>query len=285
MNTPAPAVAPTTDHSVALSRIFRASREQLWRAWTDPAQIARWFGMSEDYRTQAAIELVVGGAMRISMVSAVTGTRCGMSGTVLAIEPTRKLVYTWLNSEGGAPAGRPTRVTAEFRDHPQGCELVLVHEQFTGTAERDGHLAGWNAITDRLRQHLAAAAGDGQKPVRSMASWFDIPVLDLARACAFYRAVLGVEIAASSLPGEAVAVLPHANGSIGGLLVTVQDNTPSERGGVLLYLNCEGRLDEAIAAAGSLGGSVIRPRHALGPHGFRAIIRDSEGNRLALHSH
>jgi predicted enzyme related to lactoylglutathione lyase len=52
----------------------------------------------------------------------------------------------------------------------------------------------------------------------------------------------------------------------------------------MVYLNCNGRLDEAIAAAAVNGGTVTQPKHQIGPFGFRAIILDSEGNRVALHS-
>jgi predicted enzyme related to lactoylglutathione lyase len=52
----------------------------------------------------------------------------------------------------------------------------------------------------------------------------------------------------------------------------------------LIYLNCEGRLDVAIAAVGLNGGKVIQYKHQIGEHGFRAIVLDTEGNRIALHS-
>ena len=52
----------------------------------------------------------------------------------------------------------------------------------------------------------------------------------------------------------------------------------------MIYLNANGRLDEAIAAVLPNGGKVLKPRHAIGPYGSRAIILDSEGNRIALHS-
>jgi hypothetical protein len=52
----------------------------------------------------------------------------------------------------------------------------------------------------------------------------------------------------------------------------------------LIYLNCDGRLDAAIAAVEANGGKVLKPKHPIGPYGFRAVILDSEGNRLALHS-
>ena len=52
----------------------------------------------------------------------------------------------------------------------------------------------------------------------------------------------------------------------------------------MIYLNVNGRLDDAIAAVAAHGGKVIQPKHEIGPFGFRAIVLDSEGNRIALHS-
>jgi len=43
-------------------------------------------------------------------------------------------------------------------------------------------------------------------------------------------------------------------------------------------------LDDAIAAVVPNGGKIIESKHPIGPFGFRAIVIDSEGNRVALHS-
>jgi predicted enzyme related to lactoylglutathione lyase len=58
----------------------------------------------------------------------------------------------------------------------------------------------------------------------------------------------------------------------------------SSTGGILLYLNANGRIRDAVAQATENGGKVIDQIHSIGPHGFRALILDSEGNRIALHS-
>ncbi len=115
--------------------------------------------------------------------------------------------------------------------------------------------------------------------------WLDIPVHDLDRAIAFYSAVLGQSVHKAEGPGFALGVLPHEGDAVGGCLVVVTDgsNQPCATG-PLVYLNANGRLDAAIAAVGPAGGQVIQPKHSIGPHGFRAVILDSEGNRLALHS-
>src|SRR4051812_11327970 len=113
--------------------------------------------------------------------------------------------------------------------------------------------------------------------------WCDIPVLDLERAVKFYSAVLGQAVNKQEFPGMTVGILPHNEGEVGGCLVSCAEDKPSATG-AMIYLNAIGRLDDAIAAAAQHGGKVIQPKHAIGPFGFRAVVLDSEGNRIALHS-
>jgi predicted enzyme related to lactoylglutathione lyase len=113
--------------------------------------------------------------------------------------------------------------------------------------------------------------------------WCDIPVLDLERAIKFYSAVLGTAVRREQFSGIATGILPHDDGEVGGCLLTAAKDEPAAQG-IMIYLNANGRLDEAIAAVTANGGRIIEPKHPIGPFGFRAIILDSEGNRIALHS-
>ena len=113
--------------------------------------------------------------------------------------------------------------------------------------------------------------------------WVDIPVLDLDRAMRFYSAVLGSELTKQEFPGMAIALLPGYETDVSGCLFVNEDERPSATG-PLIYLNAQGRLDDAIAAAEANGGKVLIPKHQIGPHGYRAVVVDSEGNRVALHS-
>lgn len=113
--------------------------------------------------------------------------------------------------------------------------------------------------------------------------WADIPVKDLDRAIAFYSAVLGSEVSKAGEGDFTFGLLPHSEQNASGCLV-VGMSEPSQKG-PLVYLSAEGRLDAAIAAVAKNGGEVLSPKHSIGPHGFRAIIIDSEGNKIALHSH
>jgi predicted enzyme related to lactoylglutathione lyase len=114
--------------------------------------------------------------------------------------------------------------------------------------------------------------------------WVDIPVLNLDRAISFYSAMLGQAVTRQGGPGFAFGLLPGAEPGVRGCLYEPQSDNHPSRVGPLIYLNAEGRLHEAIKAVRDQGGAVIQAVHAIGEHGWRALVIDSEGNRLALHS-
>ena len=111
--------------------------------------------------------------------------------------------------------------------------------------------------------------------------WFDLPVADLDRADKFYGAVLALEVNRQKFGEVEFSVLHHSEGNGGCLLVKPEEVTAK---GMLGYLNVEGRIQEAAALVEKHGGKILQPVTAIGPHGFRAVILDSEGNRIALHS-
>lgn len=113
------------------------------------------------------------------------------------------------------------------------------------------------------------------------AVWFDIPVADLERAARFYAAVLSISVQQDSNGDEPFGVLEHHDGN-GGCLVLGKEEIAS--GGVLLYMNVNGRIRDAVGKVVPNGGSILHDVESIGPHGFRAVVLDSEGNRIALHS-
>lgn len=113
--------------------------------------------------------------------------------------------------------------------------------------------------------------------------WVDIPVIDLPRAIAFYGAILKAEVKLEEFDNFQFGLLPHAETNVSGCLVP----SPPEQiftSGPLIYFNVNGRLDDAVKQSEMHGGRVTEEKLSMGGHGFRVIIHDSEGNRIALHS-
>lgn len=113
--------------------------------------------------------------------------------------------------------------------------------------------------------------------------WVDIPVINLDRAIEFYSAILKGEVKREEFENFTFGLLPHAETNVSGCLVP----SPPEQiftSGPLIYFNVNGRLDDAIKQSEMHGGRIIEEKLSMGGHGFRVIIHDSEGNRIALHS-
>jgi uncharacterized protein len=145
------------------------------------------------------------------------------------------------------------------------------------------YLIGYCAPATTVRFDVACSHLPRRNTMANSVVWVDIPVLDLDRAIRFYSAVLAGEVTKQEYPGMAIGLLPGFDSDVSGCLFTKTDEQPSATG-LLLYLNAQGRLDEAIDVVEPNGGKVLQPKHQIGPHGYRAIILDSEGNRVALHS-
>jgi len=112
--------------------------------------------------------------------------------------------------------------------------------------------------------------------------WMDIPVEDLDRARMFYGQVLNQAVD-DYRPDNPMAVVRSPGGTVSCALI----EKPSETGqgkGPLPYFNCAGRLEQAVSQVRLNGGHVLQDIQSIEPYGFRAIVLDSEGNRIALHS-
>ncbi|AMV73634.1 VOC family protein [Desulfuromonas carbonis] len=115
---------------------------------------------------------------------------------------------------------------------------------------------------------------------------FEIYVEDLPRAREFYETVLATELKplASPTPGLEFLAFPMAEGGYGaaGTLVKMVGG-PCGGNSTLVYFGCEdcaveaGRVEKA-------GGKVEQGKMSIGEYGFIALVRDSEGNMIGLHS-
>jgi predicted enzyme related to lactoylglutathione lyase len=113
--------------------------------------------------------------------------------------------------------------------------------------------------------------------------WVDIPVANLDRAIKFYSAILAAEVEKKEFDHFRFGLLPYAQTGVSGCLVESPADEITGKG-ALIYFNTEGRLDDAIYQAKKFNVEIAEEKFSMGEHGFRAVLFDSEGNKIALHS-
>jgi predicted enzyme related to lactoylglutathione lyase len=118
--------------------------------------------------------------------------------------------------------------------------------------------------------------------MRDVLNWFEIPVTDIERAAKFYGLIFGMTLEIQRGADFASVVFPH-NGGVGGGLVAGDGYVPNAHG-PLIYLNANPDLNVMLGRVKAAGGQVIKAKTDIGENGFFALILDSEGNRVALHS-
>lgn len=115
-------------------------------------------------------------------------------------------------------------------------------------------------------------------------NWFELYVTDLARARKFYETILKTQLHEVNGGGSPMAIFPYNDGKGVGGSLSMMDVVPPGAGGTIVYLNVEGDLDGVIDRTTQAGGMVLKPRFSIGEHGFIAVIKDTEGNVVGLHS-
>jgi uncharacterized protein YndB with AHSA1/START domain len=143
------ATTPASSLSLTVRRTFPAPRAEVFRAWTDPKALTRWWGPPGHESPSADVDLRVGGRYRFAMRKLPDGKPFYVHGVYREIVIPDRLVFTW-NWEGGPPFGSHTLVTLEFHDAAGGTEIVLTHERFESEQARDEHTKGWRGCLEKL---------------------------------------------------------------------------------------------------------------------------------------
>jgi uncharacterized protein YndB with AHSA1/START domain len=144
--------------SIRLHQRFKAGRDQVFRAWTDPAVLQRWWCPSGWIPAEIEMDVRVGGGYRIGMQRLQGGKPVYIRGHFLDVHVPERLVYTWkwINAFDDMPE---TCVTVEFFERNGVTELVLSHENLPEISICLRHWRGWNAAWKRIH----AIIGNGGK--------------------------------------------------------------------------------------------------------------------------
>jgi uncharacterized protein YndB with AHSA1/START domain len=133
-----------------LGSALAAPRERVFRLLTDPAEVPAWWGPHGFTTPEAQLDAVVGGAYRFRMQPP-EGEAFHLSGRFLAVDPPRRLVYTF-GWEEPAPDDTETVVTVLLATSGAGTELSLRHEGFATPERLALHRDGWTQTLERLSE-------------------------------------------------------------------------------------------------------------------------------------
>lgn len=118
--------------------------------------------------------------------------------------------------------------------------------------------------------------------MRNVINWFEIPSVNFDRAVGFYSTILNAEIPIGEFMGTPHGFLVDDAGESRGAIIHSSDALPGTTG-PLIYLHAGAALPTVLERVQQSGGAVLMPTTSLGEQGTMAIIRDTEGNRVALH--
>ena len=116
-------------------------------------------------------------------------------------------------------------------------------------------------------------------------AWFAIPVIDRERARIFYSNVLNIQMPDLPTPMGTCSVFPQMEtDGVSGSLNDFMGVKPSADAGVTIWLTCGNDLQVALDKVEGAGGQILSGKESIDKHGHIAMILDTEGNRIGLHS-
>lgn len=123
--------------------------------------------------------------------------------------------------------------------------------------------------------------------MKNAISWFEIPASDLDRATKFYETIFGVQFNALDLDNIKMRMfqLEDMMGVGGAIVDSGGFHKPSTTDGPLIYLNGNPDVQKVLDKVEGAGGKIMVPKTEISPeYGYMAVIIDTEGNRIGLHS-
>jgi uncharacterized protein YndB with AHSA1/START domain len=148
MGTSSNVAANAAEREVVITRIFDAPRSLVFKAWTEPEHMVKWFGPKDFTAAIIQNDLRPGGAYDFHMRGPNYDDH--WKGIYREVVPPERLVFTW-------PAGPDSLVTVIFEELDGKTKLTLRHGIFETVAARDNHHRGWSSTLDSLADYVKVA--------------------------------------------------------------------------------------------------------------------------------
>ena len=158
--------AQVGESEIVITRVFNAPRDLVFKAWTEPERLMRWWGPKGFTTPSCQVDLRPGGTFLYCMRSP-EGRDIWGRGVYLEVVAPERIVYTdtFADEEGNpveptqygmSPAHpRETLVTVTFTEHEGKTKVTLRHAMAAAVPERAGTQQGWTEMMDRLAEDLA----------------------------------------------------------------------------------------------------------------------------------
>ena len=147
----------TLERELVITRLIDAPRELVFRAWTESAQLAKWFGPKDYPAISAEADARQGGRWRAALRGTEDGRLLTLGGTFREVVPPDRLVFTFAWDEEGE-RGLETVVTVTFAEQGRKTLMTFRQTPFQSAGERDGHRGGWTSAFERLDEQVASMA-------------------------------------------------------------------------------------------------------------------------------
>ena len=143
------------DATLVITKVLNALAEDVFDAWTDPKQIAEWYGPEGFVNEIHVFEAREGGEYRLTMNSPSGGIH-ELRGIFKTIQKPTKLVFTWAWVRGMGETGdeAETLVTVELKPLGAKTEMTMTHSGFVSEKSRDSHGKGWSSSFIKLEKIL-----------------------------------------------------------------------------------------------------------------------------------
>jgi uncharacterized protein YndB with AHSA1/START domain len=147
------------DRELVITRVIDAPRILVFRAWTQPEHVVRWWGPHGFTATHCEMDVRVGGAYRVCMRST-DGTEYCKRGVYREIVEPERVVFTfrWENPGNGMPQ-HELLTTVTFAEQGTQTRLMLRQTLFETAEQRDSHRTGWVSTLQRLAEYLTTQGG------------------------------------------------------------------------------------------------------------------------------
>lgn len=147
------AIAPTANRELVITRIIDAPRRLVFKAWTEPEQVACWWGPQGYTTTYCRMDIRPGGRFRLCMRSP-DGTDHWKQGVYREIVEPERIVFTFAWEDATGTPGHELLTTVTLADHGSKTKLTLHQAVFKTVAACDDHRTGWTSCLERFAQYM-----------------------------------------------------------------------------------------------------------------------------------